>query len=78
MGLKVFAPATVANMACGYDVLGFALNKPGDEILVRKGKSKGLIISKITGAGGKLPTDIMSNTGGFAGLKLLEHLNLTD
>jgi len=32
-GVKVFAPATVANVACGYDLLGFALDKPGDEII---------------------------------------------
>ncbi|MFT6707685.1 MAG: homoserine kinase, partial [Flavobacteriales bacterium] len=32
VGLKVFAPASVANVACGYDVLGLALEKPGDEI----------------------------------------------
>jgi homoserine kinase len=30
--VKIFSPATVANVACGFDVLGFALNSPGDEI----------------------------------------------
>ncbi|MBT8219694.1 MAG: homoserine kinase [Bacteroidia bacterium] len=78
MGLKVFAPASVANMACGYDVLGFALNGPGDEIIIKKGGEKGLKITKITGAGGKLPYNVKSNTAGFAGLKLLEHLGLQD
>ena len=29
--IRVFAPATVANVACGYDVLGFAIDSPGDE-----------------------------------------------
>ena len=32
--LKIFAPATVANVACGFDVLGFALHSPGDEISI--------------------------------------------
>jgi homoserine kinase len=32
--IKIFAPATVANVACGFDVLGFALNNPGDEISI--------------------------------------------
>ncbi|MDR2801696.1 MAG: homoserine kinase [Prevotellaceae bacterium] len=32
--LKIFAPATVANVACGFDILGFALNSPGDEISI--------------------------------------------
>ena len=35
VGIKVFAPATVANVACGFDILGFALDKPGDEIIAR-------------------------------------------
>jgi homoserine kinase len=32
--IKIFSPATVANVACGFDVLGFALNSPGDEISI--------------------------------------------
>ncbi|WP_228412682.1 hypothetical protein [Chryseobacterium sp. SC28] len=31
--IKVFAPATVANVVCGYDILGFAIDKPCDEII---------------------------------------------
>jgi len=33
--VTVFAPATVANVACGFDLLGFALDAPGDEITAR-------------------------------------------
>ncbi|MEM6771457.1 MAG: homoserine kinase, partial [Bacteroidota bacterium] len=33
--VRVFAPATVANVAVGYDILGFAINRPGDEIVAR-------------------------------------------
>lgn len=33
--VKVFAPATVANVSCGYDILGFAVENPGDEIIAR-------------------------------------------
>ena len=32
--VRVFSPATVANVACGFDVLGFAIELPGDEIVV--------------------------------------------
>ena len=71
-GFKIFAPASVANVACGYDVLGFALDKPGDEIIIKKKDSKGFVISKITG--GKLPYDPEKNTAGVAALRLLEHL----
>ncbi|MCO6489197.1 MAG: homoserine kinase [Phaeodactylibacter sp.] len=73
-GVKVFAPATVANVAVGFDILGFALEKPGDEIIARFSDTPGLRIAKITGAQGKLPLDINKNTAGFAALKLLEHL----
>lgn len=31
-GIRVFAPATVANVSCGFDAMGFALDMPGDEI----------------------------------------------
>ncbi|MEO6849410.1 MAG: homoserine kinase, partial [Mucilaginibacter sp.] len=33
--IRVFAPATVANVVCGFDVLGFAVNEPGDEVIMR-------------------------------------------
>jgi len=72
--MKVFAPASVANVACGYDILGFALNKPGDEIVGRIVDKPGLRIVKITGDKGKLPYDVEKNTASFAAQRLLEHL----
>lgn len=77
-GIKVFAPASVANVAVGFDVLGFALEAPGDEIIVREGKQPGLLISEIQGAGGKLPYDIMKNTAGYAAHRLLQFVGETD
>ena len=76
-GIKVFAPASVANVAVGYDILGLALEKPGDEIIARFSGQKGLRITKITGAKGKLPYEIEKNTAGYAALKFLEYLNET-
>ncbi len=76
--VKVFAPASVANVAVGYDILGFALEKPGDDILVKEGKSPGLVISEIKGGKGKLPKDIMENTAGYAAHRLMKHLGATD
>ncbi len=74
-GVKVFAPASVANVACGFDILGFAIDKPGDEIIARFNNSiSGLQISKITGAKGKLPYAIEKNTAGVAAQSLLEHI----
>ncbi|MDX1940066.1 MAG: homoserine kinase [Saprospiraceae bacterium] len=73
--VKVFTPATVANVACGFDILGFALDKPGDEIIARFSDEPGLRIIKITGDGGKLPYNIENNTAGFAAKKLVEYLS---
>lgn len=77
-GIKIFAPASVANVAVGFDILGFALEKPGDEIIIREGSKPGLVITDIQGAGGKLPYDVMKNTAGYAAYRLLEHLGETD
>ena len=74
-GLKVFAPASVANIAVGYDILGFAVNDIGDEVIVREGQQEGLIISSIHNYP-NLTKDINKNTAGFAALKLLESLGL--
>ena len=37
--VTAFAPATVSNVACGFDVLGFALEHPGDEVTARMAPS---------------------------------------
>ncbi len=72
--VRVFAPASVANLAVGYDILGLALESPGDEVVVKIGTKPGLTISKITGDGGKLPYDIEKNTAGFAALQYLRSI----
>lgn len=60
--IKVFAPATVANVVCGYDILGFAVNEPGDEVVMRMSDTPGIRITKITGDDGRLPLDPEKNT----------------
>ena len=74
---KCFAPATVANVAVGYDILGFAIDDLGDELIVREGTNPGLKISAVRGMK-SLPKDIMKNTAGFAAYKLMEHLDIID
>ncbi len=69
--VKVFAPASVANLACGFDILGLAIEHPGDEIIARKSNHSGLRISKITGDNGLLPLDIEKNTAGYAAKQLM-------
>ncbi len=70
--VKVFAPATVANVSCGFDVLGFAVDQPGDEVVMRKSPNPGVVITLITGDGGRLSTDPEKNTVGVAALALLK------
>ncbi|MEM9081435.1 MAG: homoserine kinase [Verrucomicrobiota bacterium] len=75
--VTVFAPATVANVACGYDVLGFAIDGPGDFIKASFADKPGLRITHITGDDGKLPIDPEKNTATVAALDLLHHLGKT-
>ncbi len=69
-----FAPATVSNVACGFDVLGFALESPGDWVTARL-TSSGVTIEAIEGDEGRLPRDASKNTAGVAALALLTQLD---
>lgn len=73
--IKVFCPATIANISCGFDVLGLALEAIGDEMIVQKTKEPGIRISKITGQ--SLPLETANNVAGVAGLAFLEESNYT-
>ncbi|WP_158798391.1 homoserine kinase [Pedobacter sp. L105] len=76
--VKVFAPATVANVVCGFDVLGFAVNEPGDEVIMRITDNPGVIISKITGDEGRLPLNPAKNTVSASVQDYLKHIGRTD
>jgi homoserine kinase len=75
--VHVFAPATVANVACGFDILGFAIEYPGDEIIMRRTDHPGVVIRKITGDDGKLPLEPERNTAGVAALQFLKYKNMS-
>lgn len=70
--IKAFAPATVANVACGFDVLGFAIHGLGDTVTATLSDEPGLRITSISGDDGKLPKEIKKNTAGLAVLSLLQ------
>lgn len=72
--IKIFCPATVANLSCGFDVLGLCLEGIGDEMIIRKTGEKGIRITKVTGA--DLPLETNKNVAGVAGLAMLNHLDL--
>jgi homoserine kinase len=76
--IKVFAPATVANVVCGFDVLGFAVNEPGDEVVMRLTDEPGVRLLKITGDDGKLPLNAAKNTVSASVQHYLNHLNRLD
>jgi homoserine kinase len=72
--IKVFAPATVANVVCGYDILGFAVHAPGDEVIMRLTEKPGIILTKISGDDGRLPTDAAKNTVSVSVQHYLNHI----
>lgn len=67
--IKIFCPATIANISCGFDVLGVALDSVGDEMVIRKMSEKGVRITKLTGQ--DLPMEAHKNVAGVAALALL-------
>jgi homoserine kinase len=70
--IKIFCPATIANLSCGFDVLGLCLATAGDEMIVRKSDVKGVRITKIVGA--DLPLETENNVAGVAALAMLEEV----
>lgn len=76
--VQVFAPATVANMVCGFDVLGFALEQPGDEVVMRRVDEPGVRIMAITGDNGRLPYDAALNTVSASVTSFLRYLGRED
>jgi homoserine kinase len=76
--IKIFAPATVANVVCGYDILGFAVDNPGDEVIMRLAEKPGIRITKITGDDGRLSLDPAKNTVGVSVRHYLQAINHPD
>ncbi len=70
--IRVFCPGTIANVSCGFDVLGLSLAGVGEYMTVTQTPTKGITISEITGQ--DLPLETAKNVAGVAGLALLEAL----
>ncbi|WP_452221971.1 homoserine kinase [Lacinutrix salivirga] len=71
--IKIFSPATVANVSCGFDALGLALEGKGDEMVFTKRTDNTLVITKIEGA--NLPYDIERNLVGVIAKQMLKEAN---
>lgn len=70
--VKVFAPATISNVGCGFDTIGFAINEPGDIVKLKLRKDNKVLIKSITGDKGLLPRTPEKNTCTFAILEFLK------
>lgn len=68
--ITVFCPATIANISCGFDVLGLALDSVGDTMTVRMIPEKEIRIAPIIQQ--DIPTDPKRNVAGVAGMALME------
>ena len=72
--IKIFSPATVANVSCGFDVLGFCLESVGDEMVIRKTDQKGIRITKIKGF--DLPYETEKNVAGVSALAMYNAIDV--
>ncbi len=72
--VRVFAPASVANVSCGYDVLGFAVHEPGDEVVMNLTDSGKVSLDLVEGDDGRLPLDPKKNTVSAVVINFLNHI----
>jgi homoserine kinase len=75
--VKAFAPATVANVSCGFDVLGFPIEGIGDKVILKENNDREIRITKIEGVK-NLSYDCNKNIVGYVILKILEKLKKQD
>ena len=73
--IRVFAPATVANVGSGFDIFGFALNTPGDEVDLCITSKPGVQIKNIISDFEDLPSEPDKNTAGVSIAAMLEYIN---
>lgn len=69
-----FAPASVGNVAVGFDVLGHSFQAIGDRVTARRTVEPGVTITAITGAAVDLPREPERNTAGMAVLSMLREM----
>ncbi len=72
--IKVFSPASVSNVCCGFDVLGFSIAGLGDELIITESDSNKVNIIKVNGY--EVPLSAKNNTASIAAQSLLDFLNI--
>ena len=75
--IAVYAPGSVSNVACGFDIMGFALEEPGDVVVAAPQDQPGVSIAAIHGDDGRLTTETRKNTASAAVLALVNRLETT-
>jgi homoserine kinase len=70
--VRAAAPASVSNVCCGFDLLGYAVAGWQDVVEARPSAEAGVRLVEVTGDGGRLPRTVEGNTAGVAATKLLE------
>ncbi len=75
--LRVFAPASASNLGPGFDVLGLALQQPGDIVEIEPCEDPGVHIAEVIGAP-SLSTDPTANTAGVAAAAVLRRLERSE
>ncbi len=76
--VRVFAPATVSNLGPGFDILGLALDEPGDVVTARLVTEPGVHLVRVTGDGGLLPREAHRNTAAIAARATLEKAGIRE
>jgi len=72
--VKVFAPASIGNVSCGFDVLGLSVQSPGDEVFISLNESDEVTMKSIVGDDGRLPLEASKNTAGVAVIEFLKSI----
>ncbi len=75
---EAFAPATMANVGCGFDILGLCLEAPGDRVVAVRRPEPGVVIAAVHGDGGKLTRDPLKNSAGAAAKAVLDMLGVRE
>jgi len=72
--VRVFAPASIGNVSCGFDVLGLAVQSPGDEVFITLNNTSNVTIKSIVGGNGRIPAEPQKNTASVAVIEYLKAL----
>ncbi len=73
--VRIFAPASIGNVSCGFDVLGLAVQAPGDEVFMTLSEQQGVTIKSVVGGEGRIPMEPEKNTAGVAVIEYLKSIN---